>query len=53
MLLRGVTLEGAEEGIKYYLKPDFSRLSDAQVLNTIPVLITSEWMTLDDVTGLV
>ena len=32
LLLRGVTLEGAGEGIKFYLKPDFSRLGDPQVL---------------------
>ncbi|XP_053408806.1 sodium- and chloride-dependent taurine transporter-like isoform X2 [Mercenaria mercenaria] len=31
LLLRGVTLDGAAEGIKFYLKPDFSRLGDPQV----------------------
>ncbi len=31
MLIRGVTLPGALEGIKYYVKPDFSRLTDAAV----------------------
>jgi len=31
MLIRGVTLEGAQEGIIYYLKPNFSRLADARV----------------------
>ena len=31
LLIRGVTLEGAAEGIKFYLRPDFSRLASAQV----------------------
>ncbi|VDI22541.1 solute carrier family 6 (neurotransmitter transporter, GABA) member 6/8/11/12/13 [Mytilus galloprovincialis] len=31
LLIRAVTLDGAIYGIKYYLSPDFSRLSDPQV----------------------
>lgn len=31
LLIRGVTLPGAYEGIIYYLKPDLSRLKDPQV----------------------
>lgn len=31
LLIRAVTLDGALYGIIYYLKPDFSRLADAQV----------------------
>ncbi|KAI0229899.1 Sodium- and chloride-dependent glycine transporter 1 [Lamellibrachia satsuma] len=31
MFIRGVTLEGAATGIKYYLTPDFSKLQDAKV----------------------
>ncbi|XP_048750537.1 sodium- and chloride-dependent taurine transporter-like isoform X1 [Ostrea edulis] len=31
LLVRGVTLPGAAKGIEYFLKPDFTRLKDAQV----------------------
>lgn len=31
LLIRAATLEGAGHGIKYYLKPNFTRLSDPQV----------------------
>ncbi|XP_045166598.2 sodium- and chloride-dependent GABA transporter 1-like [Mercenaria mercenaria] len=31
LLIRGVTLDGAADGIYFYLKPDFSRLADPQV----------------------
>ncbi|XP_045164234.2 sodium- and chloride-dependent GABA transporter 2-like [Mercenaria mercenaria] len=31
LLIRGVTLDGAVDGICFYLKPDFSRLADPQV----------------------
>ncbi|KAH3838912.1 sodium- and chloride-dependent taurine transporter-like isoform X5 [Dreissena polymorpha] len=31
LLIRGLTLEGAMDGIKFYLIPDFSRLTDPQV----------------------
>lgn len=32
-LIRGATLEGAGEGVLFYLKPDFSRLTDPKVRN--------------------
>ena len=31
LLIRAVTLPGAMEGIKFYLKPDFSRLAYTEV----------------------
>jgi len=31
LLIRGVTLEGASLGLEYYLKPDFSRLTESRV----------------------
>lgn len=31
LFFRGITLSGADEGIKFYLKPDLNRLGDAQI----------------------
>lgn len=31
LLIRGLTLDGAKEGIIYYLKPDFQRLKESEV----------------------
>uniref|UniRef100_A0A672SDR3 Transporter n=1 Tax=Sinocyclocheilus grahami TaxID=75366 RepID=A0A672SDR3_SINGR len=42
LLLRGITLPGAANGIKFYLYPDISRLSDPQVrtiLSSVTVLL--------------
>lgn len=30
VLIRGVTLDGAADGLRYYLRPDISRLADPQ-----------------------
>ena len=30
-MIRGVTLDGAADGLKFYLKPDINKLGDAQV----------------------
>ena len=39
LLVRGVTLPGAYEGIIYYLKPDLLRLKDPQVRTLLGILI--------------
>jgi len=39
LLIRAVTLEGASAGISFYLKPDFSRLSDINVWKDAAVQI--------------
>lgn len=42
LLIRGVTLPGAFDGIKFYLYPDISRLSDPQVGFELIVLFSVE-----------
>ncbi|KAK3082621.1 hypothetical protein FSP39_000641, partial [Pinctada imbricata] len=39
LLIRGLTLEGHYDGIMYYLTPDFSKLTDAQVWSDAAVQI--------------
>ena len=43
ILIRGVTLPGAVDGIKFYLTPDLSRLSDGQVLIFLSVIFLFRW----------
>ena len=38
MLIRGLTLPGAAEGIKFYLTPDFSRLGHFSVSASVSIL---------------
>lgn len=35
LLVRGVTLPGSAEGIKYYLSPDFSAITQPEVMNKL------------------
>ena len=39
LLVRSVMLDGAMDGIEYYLKPDWERLKDAQVTHTTPQIL--------------
>lgn len=43
LLVRGVTLPGAMDGIIYYLYPDISRLSDPQVRAQLPPVCLTMW----------
>lgn len=43
LLAHGVTLPGAKDGIVYYLKPDWSKLGEAQVLVFISYMFTFEF----------
>lgn len=43
LLIRGVTLPGASQGIKFYLYPDLDRLKDPEV--SVPVLQRDQALT--------
>lgn len=43
LLIRGVTLDGAAEGLKFYLLPDWSKLQEAQVIMSRSINI---WLSL-------
>ena len=46
LVFRSVTLPGAEEGLKYYLVPDFKKLSERGIFNVIFAAMTHAFFTL-------
>lgn len=46
LVFRSVTLPGAEEGLKYYLVPDFKKLSEHGIFNVIFAAMTHAFFTL-------
>lgn len=46
LVVRAVTLPGAEEGIRFYLLPDFGRMMDAGVWGAINAAMTQAFFTL-------
>ena len=46
LVFRSVTLPGAEEGLKYYLVPDFKKLSEHGIFNVVFAAMTHAFFTL-------
>lgn len=46
LVIRAVTLDGALEGLKFYLLPDFSKIAEKGILNTIFAALGQSFFTL-------
>ncbi|MBQ2840020.1 MAG: sodium-dependent transporter [Oscillospiraceae bacterium] len=46
LVVRSVTLPGAGEGLKFYLKPDFSKMAESGILNVVSAAMGQAFFTL-------